>query len=147
RLNTRVAAIAVVVAEATQIHAPDVDRGAPLEDPLSHDTADAACARDSVSAESGGDEEAAHVRRLAQDELAVRRERLGAVDQRDDLGAADGRHARDRLLHQVTESLPVRRQQLVGEVWRDPVEPPRRGRALVAAHEESPDLFTKVDEA
>src|SRR5438105_2613173 len=47
----------------------------------------------SIAVDQCGDEEAPDVRCRAQDELAVVRERLRAVDQRDDLGAPDGRHA------------------------------------------------------
>ena len=93
RLGAGVLAIAVVRAEAAQVHAPHVHRRASREDPLGHHAADATGARDAVRAEAGGDEETPDVRCLAQDELAVWRERLRSVDQRDDLGAPDGRHA------------------------------------------------------
>jgi hypothetical protein len=73
--------------------------------------------------------------------------KAGAVDQRDDLGAPDGRHARDRLLHQVAQPLPVGRQELVREVAWDPVEAPGHGRALVAAHQEPADFLAEIDEA
>ena len=146
RLRAGVPAIAVVSAETAQIHPPDVDRRAPLQNPLGHHLADSAGAGDPVSAEAGGDEEAANVRRLAHDELAVRCERLGAVDQGDDFGSANGRHARNRLLHEIAEPLPVRRQELVGEIGRDPVEAPGRRRALVPAHEQAADFLTEVHE-
>ena len=125
---------------------PDVEAGIALDDPVGHDPPHAAGAGDTVGAEAAGDEEAPDLGRLAEDELAVRGEGLGAVDQAHDLRAADRRHAAHRALHQRREALPVGRQEPVVEVARDPVEPPRRGLALVAAGDQTADLLAEVDQ-
>jgi hypothetical protein len=59
-----------------------------------------------VGAEAGGDPEAANVGG-SEDELAVRRERLRAVDEPHDLGVRERRDAHDRVLHELLEARPV----------------------------------------
>ena len=102
-------------------------------------------ARDPVRAEPGGHEEAAHVR-LAEDELVVRGEGLGAVDHPVDAGVRDGRDAADGAGHDLLEARPVRRQELAVEVGRHAVERPRRRVPLVAAHAQPADLLAEVAE-
>ena len=80
RAGGRVARRAVVLAEAPDVHAPEVERRLAADDPLGHHLADAAGAGQPVRAESGGHEQPAHGG-LAEAELAVGRERLRAVDQ------------------------------------------------------------------
>jgi len=98
-----------------------------------------------VSAESGRDPEAAHVGR-PEDELAVRRERLRAVHEPDDLHVAERRHPDERVLHQLLETRPVLLEEATVEVGGDAVEAPRRGMPLVAAHDEPARLAAEVDE-
>src|SRR5262249_59113257 len=47
---------AVLAAEAPDVHLPEVETGLTLDDPLGHDLADAARARQPVRAEAGADE-------------------------------------------------------------------------------------------
>ena len=91
------------------------------------------------------DPEAADVRR-PEDELAVGRERLRAVDEPHDLRVLELRHADDGVRHQLLEALPVLGEQLAVEVGRDPVEAPRGRVALVAAHDEPAGLAAEVHE-
>jgi hypothetical protein len=137
---------AVLGAEPPEVHVPDVEPRIALDDPVGHDPSHAAGSGDAVGAEAARHEEAADLRRLAEDELAVGGEGLGPVDQADDLRAADRRHPMDGALHQGREALPVRRQQLMVEVGRDPVESPRRRRALVAPGHQPPDLLAEIHE-
>src|SRR5262249_22559537 len=77
RPRERVVAAAVVAAEAARVHLPRVEARDALDDPLGDELAHSARACETVRAEAGGDPEAAHGAR-PEDELAVRRERLGS---------------------------------------------------------------------
>ena len=81
----RVLPARVVAAEAARVHLPHVEARQPLHDPLGHQPPHAARTRQPVGAEAGGHPEAADLGG-PEDELAVRCERLGAVDQPHDLG-------------------------------------------------------------
>ena len=96
-----------------------------------------------MRAEPGGHEEAADLA-LAEDELVVRRERLGPVDDPRNAGVLDGRHARDGAFHDRFEARPVRVEQAMVEVARDAIERPGRRVALVAAHAQPADLLAEV---
>ena len=135
----------VVAAEAPRVHLPGVEARQALDDPLRDELAHAAGARQPVRAEPGGDPEAAHVGR-AEDELAVRGEGLRPVDEPDDLCVLEVGDAHDRVLHQLLEAVPVLFEQLAVEVRGDAVETPRRGLALVAAHDQPARLAAEVDE-
>ncbi len=52
----------------------------------------------------------------------------------------------DRVLHQLLEAVPVLFEQLAVEIRRDAVETPRRGVALVPAHDQPARLAAEVDE-
>ena len=150
RALERVGGRAVVLAEAPHVHLPHVERRLALGDPLRHQLAHPARAREPVGAEAGGDEEAAHVR-LAEQELAVGRERLRPVDQPRDRDLVHHRHALAGVDGDLLEALPVLLEQAAVEVGGDGVdaglvERPRRGVALVAAHHEPAGVLAEVDE-
>ena len=84
--------------------------------------------------------------RFAEDELVVRREALGPVDDPVDAGVGHRRDAPDGAFHDRFEAGRVGRQELAVEVGRDAVERPRRRVALVAAHAQAADLLAEVDE-
>ena len=67
----------------------------------------------------GRDEEATDLG-LAEDELVVGRERLGAVDHAVDAGVGDRRDAPDGAVHDLLEARPVGREQLAVEVGGTP---------------------------
>ena len=98
-----------------------------------------------MGAEAGRDEEPADVA-LAEDELVVRREPLGAVDHPVHARVGDGRDPPDGPVHDLLEARPVGREQLAVEVRRHAVERPRRGVPFVAAHAQAADLLAVVDE-
>ena len=145
RARQRVRLAAVGGAEAPRVHVPDVEGGRALDDPLGDELPHPAGARQSVRAEAGRDPEAADVGR-PQDELAVRRERLRAVDELHDLHLAERRDPHDRVLHELLEPRPVLLEEPRVEVRRDAVEPPRRAVPLVAAHDQPARLRPEVDE-
>ena len=119
-------------------------------DPLGHHLADAAGACQAVRAEARRDEQPVDLG-LAEAELVVGREGLGAVDQLGDGEFVHRRNASARVLGDLLEALPVLLQQLPVEVRRNAVdqrvvERPRRAVALVAAHHDPVALLAVVDE-
>ena len=145
RAHQRVFAALVVAPEATRIHLPDVEARQALHDPLGEQPAHPAGPREPVSAETGRDPEAAHVRR-AENELAVRSERFRAVDQPDDLRVPELGHAHECALHQLFEARPVFGEQLAVEVGWNAVQRPGRRVPLVSTHHEPAGLTTEVHE-
>ena len=98
-----------------------------------------------MGTEPGRHEEPAHLA-LAEDELVVRRERLGAVYHPVDPGISDRRHAPDGPVHDLGEARPIRGEQLAVEIGWDPVKRPRRRMALVSTHAQPADFLAKVDQ-
>ena len=145
RAGERVRLGAVLAAEAADVHVPEVPLRLAVDDPLRHDLADPARPGQAVRAEPRGDPETRHLR-LAEDEFAVGRERLGAVEELLDLGLLHRGHAPDGALHQLLEALVVPGQELRLEALGNAVEAERCGIALVAAHHETADLGAPVDE-
>ena len=145
RARDRVLAAAVGAPEASRVHVPDVERRRPLDDPLGDELSHPARPGQPVRAEARSHPEAAHVGRT-EDELAVRRERLGPVDELHDLHLRERRHPHDGVLHQLLEARPVLLEEARVEVGGDPVEPPRCAVPLVPAHHEAARLRPEVDE-
>ena len=136
---------AVLGAEATDVHLPEVELGLAVDDPGRDLPPDPPGAGDSVGAEPGRDEEPADGA-LAEDELVVRGEPLGSVDHPADPGVTDRRDPADGPVHDLLEARPVGCQETAVEVGRDPVEGPRCWVALVAAHAQPADLLPEVDQ-
>ena len=125
---------------------PDVEPRIALDDPVGHDPAHPARTGDPVSAKAAGDEKAGDLRGLAEDELPVGREGFGPVDQPGDLGPGHCRHPPHGALQERRKAVPVRPEQLVVEVGRDPVETPGRRLPLVAANDEASYLLPEIDQ-
>src|SRR3546814_11769087 len=70
---------------------------------------------DAEGVEAGADEEVRQLRRLAEDEVAVRREAFRAVDELLDAGGLQRRHSAERQLHELLEVIEVGIQQAVVE--------------------------------
>ena len=102
---------------------------------------------DAEGVEAGADEEVPHLGRLAEDEVAVGREALGAVDELLDAGRLQRRDAAEGELHDRLEMVPVVLEELEGEVVGDAALGPGPGVGLVAAHDEAADLLLVVGEA
>ena len=102
---------------------------------------------DTGRVEARGDEERAQLGRLAEDEVAVGREALRAVEEHLDARRLEARRAPHRRRHQRLELLPVLVQELELEGRRDRVDSPRLGLRLEAAHQQTADLFLVVDAA
>ena len=105
RARERVFAARVVAAEPARVHVPDVQARDPFDDPLGDELPHASGSREPVGAETGRHPEAADVG-LAEDELAVRRERLGPVDEAHDFGLLELGHADDSVRHEALRTAP-----------------------------------------
>ncbi len=143
--SQRVLAADVVTAEPARVHLPGVEVGAAVDDPFRDQPAHAARAREAVGAEPGRHPESAHLCGT-EDELAVRGEGLGPVDEADHARVLQCRCADDGVRHQWFEAVPVRFEQLAVEVLRDAIESPWRGIALVAAHDQPARFGPVIDE-
>ena len=146
----RVARGPVLRPEPADVHLPDVERRLAGDDPLRHHLADPAGPGQPVGAEPGGHEQPTDIG-LAEAELVVGGERLGAVDQPRDLDVLHRGHALGRVAGDLLEPRPVLLQQAAVEVRGDTVaqalvEKPRGAVSLVAAHDQSRPLLAEVDE-
>ena len=134
-------------AETPDVHRPQIHRRLAADNPLGQRPPRPAVGRDAVSIETGTDKKAAHFRRLAEDETAVRRERFRPVDELADAGVFQRGHATGGLQEQPLELIPVAVEKLKMEVARDAVRRrPRHGVQLVAAHREPADFLLKIAE-
>ena len=148
----RVAGRAVLRAEAPDVHVPQVERGLALGDPLGHHLPDPTGSGQAVGAEPGGHVEPADLG-LAEAELVVGGEGLGAVDHARDLHVLHLGNAAARVDHDLLEAVPVVLQKAAVEVRRDPVESGavavqegRRGLPLVASHHQAAGVLAEVDQ-
>ncbi len=131
--------------EAPDVDGQQVDRGLAIDDPLGQGPTRAAGRRDPDRVEAGADEETPDGRRLAEDELVVRREALGAVVELPDTGVAQCRYAHEGTVHQDREVVPVLVEQLELEGIRDLIgRDPRPGIGLEATDDEAADLLLEV---
>ena len=133
--------VAVVCAEAADVHLVQVERWLAVDDPLGHHLAHAAGPGNAVERHAGGDEKPGHTRHRAEAVVAVGRHGVRAVDQLDDLGLLDQRDAPQRALHHRLEQFPILGQQLLGEVPRDTAGSPGFRLQLEAANEEAANLL------
>jgi hypothetical protein len=145
RARERVLAAAVGEPEPARVHVPHVERRRPFDDPLGDELPHATGAGEAVCAEAGGHPEAPDVSR-PEDELAVRSERLGAVDELHDLHLRERGDTHDCVLHELLEAGPVLLEETGVELRRDAVEPPRRAVALVATHDQATRFRPEVHE-
>ena len=147
RALSQALAIGVVRAEAADVHVPQVAGGLAIGDPLRDQLARTAGVGDAGRIETGADEVIAQLRCLAQDEIAIGREALRAVEQHLDLGRLQAGCAVDGVGHQDLELVPVLVQQLELEAAGDRVHRPGFGLGFEAAHEQAAHLLLVVDEA
>ena len=136
----------VRLAEAADVDRPQVHRRFAAHDPLGERLAGPAAGGDAVGVEAGADVEVCNLGRLAKDEVAVGGEGFGAVEHILDPGPLERRHARERLLHERLEVVPVVVQQRIVEALGDAVLGPGDRIRLVAAHDQATHLLLEVDQ-
>ena len=142
-----VAAVRVERGEAADVDVPQVERRLAVDDPLRDELARAARVRDARRVEAGADEVAGERRRLAEDEVAVAGEALGAVQQHLHLRGLEARRPVHRVRHQRLELVPVLGEELELEALGDRVDVPGLRDRLEAAHHEAAHFLLEVDVA
>ena len=133
--------------EAAYVDIEDIERRFAVDDPFSDQPAGAACIRNAGRIETCTNEIAAELRRLAQNEIAVQREAFRTVQEQLDLGGLEARRAMNGVLHQHFELVPIFRQQLKFEALGNPLDVPRFGDRLEAAHHQSADFLLVVNKS
>ena len=99
--------VEMVPAEAADVDRPQIEGRLALGDPLGERHAGAAAGRDAEGVEAGADKDAAHLRRLAEDEVPVGREAFRSVDELLDAGRLHGRNAAGGELEERLEVLQI----------------------------------------
>ena len=140
------ARIVVEAGEAADIDRPEIHGRRAIDDPFGQCPAGAAGAGDAHRVEAGADIEILQLRRLAKDEIIVRRKTFRAIVEFPDLGGFELRHADQRILHQRLELVPVVFQQGEFEIVGNAVHAPGFCFRLEAAHDEAADLLLEIDE-
>ena len=146
RARPHPAVIAVGQAKASDVDRPQVHRRLAPGDPFGERPSGAAGRGDPESVEAAAHVHPAYLRRLAEDEIAIGRERLGSVDQLLDARALERRHPDQRLCHQLLEAIPIGIQQGEVEVLGDAGLGPWLRVRLVATHHQAADLLLEVDQ-
>ncbi len=141
-------AVLVQPGEAADVHGPQIHRLFAGRHPLGQHPTGAPGRGNAESVEPGTDEEAAQFRRLAEDEVAVGRERFRPVDHLLDAGGFQSRKPGKSGFHVLLEVIPVVVEKTEGEIvgisagfarWH----PGDRVR-LVAAEGEPADLLLEI---
>ena len=101
---------------------------------------------DAEGVEAGADKDAAHLRRLAEDEVPVGGEAFRSVDELLDAGRLHGRHAAGGELEQRLEMVEIVLEQLELEALGQALDRPRLGIGLIAAHHQAADLLLPIGE-
>ena len=139
-------AVAHEPAEAANVHIPQIGAGFAANDPLGHQAARAAAVGNASRVEPGANKIIAQLRRFAEDEVAIRCEALGAIEQHFDLGGFQARRAVNRIFHQRLELVPVFAQQLELKGRWNRIHLPRLGRQLKPAHHQAADFFLVINQ-
>ena len=139
--------IEMVPAEAADVDRPEIVRRLALGDPFGEHHACAAPGCDAEGVEAGADIDAAHLRRLAEDEVPVGGEAFRPVDELLDACRLHGGHAARGELEQRLEMVEVVLEKLELEGLREALDCPRLGIWLVAAHHQPSDLLLPIGEA
>src|SRR4030042_682249 len=132
--------------QSSNIQAPDVETGPPLNDPFGHHLAYSSGRSNSMGAEASRYEEVFHLCSLSHDEVPVRREGLRAIEQGDDFSLADGGYPFHRQGRKRLKMLVIGFEEFLGEIPGNPVEGPGNRIMFVSSHTWSTQLFTKIDQ-
>ncbi len=137
-------AVAVEAGEAPDVHGPKIQGGFALHHPFGQNPSRTAPAGDAKGVETRPHIHVRAFRRRAEDEVAVRREAFRAVDHLLDADLGQRGDAGDGLFQMLAEMIVIVVKQpelpVLGDVTGDPALRVR----LVAAHDQTADLFLEV---
>ena len=136
RAVAQVGAIALERVQAADVDVGEVDGHAAVADPFGEDLAGAARALDADRVEAAGDEQVAHLGRLAEQVAVVRGEALRAVEEGLDTGGGQDRQAPRGALQDRLEMIHVLGQAVEAEGLRDAAHPPGLGHRLEGADQQ-----------
>src|SRR5262249_6480693 len=105
-------AVLVQIREAPDVDDPEIHGRFTRSNPLPQTRAGAAAARDAEGIEAGTDIIVGELGRRTQDEIAVGREALRAMDHFLDAGGIERRNTRQGLCHMLLEMIPVVLEEL-----------------------------------
>ena len=138
------ARVPVCAAKTADVHGPEIEGRRPLGDPFGKRHSGPAARGNPERVEACTDKEPRLFRRLAEDEIAIGREALGAIDQLLDTCRLQGGHTRQGAFHHRREMVEIAVEQLEGKRVGRAVDCPGDRVGLVAAHNEAADLFLPV---
>jgi hypothetical protein len=140
-------AVAGEGAKAADVHLPHIGAGLAAHNPFGHQAARAPAVGNARRVEACTHKIVAQLGRFAQDEVAIGREALGAVEQHLDLCRFQAGRAVHGVRHEDFELVPVFVQQLKLEGGGNRVHLPGFGLGFKATHHQSTHFFLVVDEA
>src|SRR4030042_5784427 len=132
--------------QSSNIQAPDVETGSPLNDPFGHHLAYSSRRSNSMGAEASRHEEVFPFCSLSHDEISVRSESLRAIEQGDDFSFADGGYPFHRQDRKRLKMFIIGFEKFLSKISGNPVQGPWNGIMFVSSHNESTHLFTKIDQ-
>ena len=133
--------------EARRIDLVQIHRCMTVDDAVGERHAGAAAGGDPDRVHAAAEKQSPRLRRLAQQEGAVRREALGPVEQRPHSRGLERRQPVQGVPHHRLEVVPVFGQQLEGEVLAEPVGVDGPGVRLEAADEQPTRIVADVEMA
>src|SRR5262245_19282666 len=134
--------VEMVLAEAANIHRPEIVRRLALGHPFGQHHAGTAAGGDAESVEARPDKNPPGLARLAKDEIAVGREAFGAVDELPDARRLHRRDASRRKLEQWLEMVEISVEKLELEPVRQAIDRPGLWVGLIAAHDKAADFLS-----
>ncbi len=137
-------AVAVEIGEAPDIDRPEIERRFAIDGPLCQHPARAAARGNAKGVETGPDEHVGTFRRDAEDEIAVGREALRAVDHLLDANGFKRGDTFDRRKHMLLEMIEIIIEQAELPVIRHIAGHPALRIGLIAAHDQSADFFLEI---
>ena len=132
------------VAVARDVHAEHVEAGIAVDHPVRQREADAAALAE-PGHDAAGDPEVLEALDRADQRVAVRREREGAVDDLADAGPLEGREMAEADLELGRDALEIGLEEVLPEIPRRLLLRPRAARLLVGAEQDAAAFLAHVD--
>src|SRR5262249_56392018 len=132
--------------ETANVDRPEIEGWLTVGDPFGKRHAGAAAGRDAEGVKASAHKDAANLGRLAEDEIAIRREAFRAVDEFLDARPLHSRNPADGELEQRLEMLEVIFEKLELKAVGKAVRGPRFRIGLIAAHHQPAYLLFPITE-